>query len=149
MPDPIDPGPGWRLLEVGEIKPEGYEWYSPWFRKWMKGIEINEIMVSSMDPCRVRISEHRTIKGIATRATVEFAFRNDAGLSDPEMDMAETYFERRADAIQKRTTTAKYIMLEIQRGPNDCCPIRPTLDHAPPLPLAPPLRLPRRTFRDR
>ena len=27
MSDRIDPGPGWRLLKAGEVKPQGCEYY--------------------------------------------------------------------------------------------------------------------------
>ena len=122
MTDRIDPGPGWRLLKVGERKPKGYEWFNRWHGRWQTGENVGELFVGGMDPCRVRITP-RTTKAIATRATVRAAFfdgaiaddvmRRDSGLSGPMMN----YAMRRWEVVQRaaKIRGAKYIMLEIQR----------------------------------
>ena len=127
MSDRIDPGPGWRLLKPGEVKPQGYEYKSLTFG-WTKGDGVgNHVLVDGL-PCRVRIAP-RAIKGIATRATVrvvaadgeaERSMRCDSGLSIRQMYSAIASFDSAVDALRNRTSVPKYIMLEIQRGGNDC-----------------------------
>ena len=128
MTDRIDPGQGWRLLKPGEVKPQGYEYKSPNYG-WIKGEGVgNKVLVDGF-PCRVR-AHQRTIKGIATRATVRSVFaggiatestiRSDVGLSLSQMEkVAETY-EKQVSDLRNRFAMPEYIMFEIQRGPNDC-----------------------------
>lgn len=123
MTDRIDPGPGWRLLRAGEVKPRGYEYKSS-VLGWAKGAGVGDRVLADGFPCRVRIAPIAT-KAIATRATVRTAFdggttitrtmRNDEGLSEREMmDVSEVFFDK-VEAIRNRTSVPKYIMLEIQR----------------------------------
>ena len=125
MGDRIDPGPGWRLLEVGERKPEGYEYKSSIWG-WTKGDCVGGIVLANGLPCRVRIAT--TVKGLATRATVrvvtndgtaERSMRCDSGLSVGQMYAAIASFDLAVDALRNRISAPKYIMLEIQRGEND------------------------------
>lgn len=122
MTDRIDPGPGWRLLKVGEKKMKGYEWWAPVPKMWREGASFGEKVAWYMTPCRVRIAP-RTTKAIATRATVRIAFvgctvdrtvSSPGGLSADNMDAIATHFADRARAYQTQGV-AKYIMLEIQR----------------------------------
>ena len=126
MPDRIDPGPGWRLLKVGERKPEGYE-YKSVICGWIKGSGAGDIVRADALPCRVRTAPY-TAKGIATRATVrvvtndgtaERSMRCDSGLSVGQMHAAIASFDFAVDALRNRISAPKYIMLEIQRGEND------------------------------
>ena len=122
MSDRIDPGPGWRLLKDGELKPRGYEWWSVYREAWSEGLNFGEEFKRNMLPCRVRIAP-TTTKAIATRATVRVAFSDgvvtdnvmtcDSGLSGKMMGFVikRWYAVQSAEKIQG----AKYIMLEIQR----------------------------------
>ena len=122
MTDRINPGPEWRLLEVGERKPKGYEWFSRRHGKWQTGEIIGELFDGYMAPCRVRITP-RTTKAIATRATVRAAFPDGAMISDSiacESGLSGEMMQFSADhwelsKIHLQTSGAKYIMLEIQR----------------------------------
>ena len=120
--DRIDPGPGWRLLEVGERKPEGYEWRNI-FERWITGVNIGEKLVPGMDPCRVRIPAPSSVKGIATRATVRVVMHDGRVVSRTERNdcgLGPTEFKGAMDAWRLAPLyKAKYIMLEIQRGEND------------------------------
>ena len=125
MGDRIDPGPGWRLLDAGERKPEGYE-YKSLIWGWTKGDGVGGIVRADGLPCRVRIAT--TVKGLATRATVrvvtndgtaERSMRCDSGLSVGQMYAAIASFDFAVDALRNRISSPKYIMLEIQRGEND------------------------------
>lgn len=78
-------------------------------------------------PCRVRTAPY-IAKGIATRATVrvvtndgtaERSMRCDSGLSVGQMHAAIASFDFAVDALRNRISAPKYVMLEIQRGPND------------------------------
>lgn len=128
MTDRIDPGPGWRLLKPGEVKPKGYEYKSPNFG-WIKGDGVgNHVRVDGF-LCRVRAPQS-TIKGIATRATVRSVFaggiatestiRSDVGLSLSQMEKATEAYEKRLFDLRNKFAMPEYIMFEIQRGPNDC-----------------------------
>lgn len=133
MSDRIDPGPGWRLLgkepiiERGDqFSIDGKSWHSSLLPTGAIGSK--ELVYRR----RVRITEPRTartIKGIATRATVrvvaadgevERSIRCDSGLSVDQMYSAIASFDGAVDALRNRTSVPKYIMLEIQRGENDC-----------------------------
>ena len=127
MTDRIDPGPGWRLLKPGEVKPQGYEYKSLTFG-WSKGEGVGQRVLADGLTCRVRIAPRAT-KAIATRATVrvvatdgevERSIRCDSGLSIRQMHAAIASFDGAVDALRNRTSVPKYIMLEIQRGSNDC-----------------------------
>ena len=128
MTDRIDPGQGWRLLKPGEVKPQGYEYKSPNFG-WTKGNGVGQRALADGFPCRVRTPQ-RTIKGIATRATVRTVFagqiatestiRSDVGLSLSQMEKATEAYEKRLSDLRNRFAMPEYIMFEIQRGPNDC-----------------------------
>ena len=126
MPDRIDPGPGWRLLEVGEVRPRGYQYFGDYSQKWFDGHGVGRVVDEGGNPCRVRIAT--TVKGLATRATVrvvtndgtaERSMRCDSGLSVGQMYAAIASFDLAVDALRNRISAPKYIMLEIQRGPND------------------------------
>lgn len=117
----IDPGPGWRLLKVGERKPRGYEYKSPVFG-WTKGDGVGRRASADGFPCRIRITP-RTTKSIATRATVRAAFPDGAMIADSiacESGLSGEMMQFSADRwelskIHLQTSGAKYIMLEIQR----------------------------------
>lgn len=126
MPDRINPGPGWRLLEVGEIRIDGDEFFR--FGKWTKTSVPGAPILCGSYPTRRRIAEPRAVKCIATRATVrvvtndgtsERSMQCDSGLSVGQMYAAIASFDLAVDALRNRTSAPKYIMLEIQRGPND------------------------------
>lgn len=125
MSDRIDPGPGWRLLEVGEIVKRGDERrvLGEWFKSFNAGLPQSDSFVY-----RRRIAPSAT-KAIATRATVrvvaadgtaERSMRCDSGLSVGQMYAAIASFDGAVDALRNRTSVPKYIMFEIQRGENDC-----------------------------
>ena len=121
MTDRIDPGPGWRLLKAGEVKPRGYEYKNPVFG-WTKGDGVGRRASADGFPCRIRVTP-RTTKAIATRATVRAAFPDGAmiadsiacesGLSGEMMQFSADHWE--LSKIHLQTSGAKYIMLEIQR----------------------------------
>lgn len=121
MTDRIDPGPGWRLLEVEERKPRGYEYKSPVFG-WTKGDGVGRRASADGFPCRIRITP-RTTKAIATRATVRAAFPDGAMIADSiacESGLSGEMMQFSADRwelskIHLQASGAKYIMLEIQR----------------------------------
>ena len=119
MTDRIDPGPGWRLLEAGEVKPRGYEYKSLTYG-WVKGDGVGQRALANGLPCRVRIPP-RTTKAIATRATVICGTPDGARTTNTisrESGLTEYDCERirRARAWENmQVSTAKYIMLEIQR----------------------------------
>ena len=127
MSDRINPGPGWRLLEVGEIRIDGDEFFR--FGKWTKTSVPGAPILCGSYPTRRRIAEPRTVKGIATRATVRAVFesgticetvvRNDSGLPSSQMDRAQAAYDQVVNAARNGWRVPKYIMLEIQRGPND------------------------------
>ena len=128
MSDRIDPGPGWRLLEVGEMRDAMDEFFRR--GKWTKTSVPGTHIIYGSYPTRRHIdAEPRTIKGVATRATVrvvaadgevERSIRCDSGLSVGQMYSAKVSFDGAVDALRNRTSVPKYIMLEIQRGENDC-----------------------------
>ena len=127
MTDRIDPGPGWRLLEVGEMRDAMDEFFRR--GKWTKTSAPGAPIIYGSYPTRRRIAEPRTIKGVATRATVrvvssngtaERSIRCDSGLSVGQMYAAIASFDGAVDALRNRTSVPKYIMFEIQRDPNDC-----------------------------
>ena len=121
MTDRIDPGPGWRMLKVGERKPRGYEYKSPVFG-WTKGDGVGRRASADGFPCRIRITP-RTTKAIATRATVRATFPDGAMISDSiacESGLSGEMMQFSADRwelskIHLQASGAKYIMLEIQR----------------------------------
>ena len=121
MPERIDPGPGWRLLNVGEVRPAGYEFWDG--REWIIGNVVGEIVQTSLVFLRARATEPLTIKSIATRATVKAAFPDGAMTSDSiacktglSGEMMQ-YVSDRWNLASKHlpTSGARYIMLEIQR----------------------------------
>lgn len=129
MTDRIDPGPGWRLLEIGEIRPAGYQYlYSEGL--WSDGAMVGVIVAKSSGACRVRVNglcrvrvAPTTIKAIATRATVLASFPDGAMIADSiacESGLSGEMMQFSADRwelskIHLQTSGAKYIMLEIQR----------------------------------
>ena len=121
MPERIDPGPGWRLLKVGEAKPQGYEYKSS-ILGWIEGVAVGQRVRADGFPCRVRVAP-RAIKAIATRATVKAAFPDGAMISDSIACKAGLsgemmqYVSDRWNLASKHlpTSGARYIMLEIQR----------------------------------
>ena len=121
MTDRIDPGPGWRLLKVGEAKPQGYE-YKSFTLGWIKGEAVGQRVRADGLPCRVRVAP-RAVKGIATRATVRVVMRDGRVVSRTERNdcgLGPTEFKGTMDAWRLAPLyKAKYIMLEIQRGEND------------------------------
>ena len=125
MTDRIDPGLGWRLLEEGEIRERGDEFFHD---GWRPTVMAGEPMPGNGFLTRRRTAP-RTTKAIATRATVrvvssdgtaERSIRRDSGLSVGQMYTAIASFDGAVDALRNRTSVPKYIMFEIQRGPNDC-----------------------------
>jgi len=54
--DKIDPGPGYRLLEVGEYKPEGYEVHQP-HGGWGLGESIGSIVREHQRAMRIKLPE--------------------------------------------------------------------------------------------
>ena len=120
MTDRIDPGPGWRLLEVGEIVKRGDECCDS--GSWVKSLNAG-LPQSAYFVYRRRITTPRTTKAIATRATVRAAFPDGAmiadsiacesGLSGEMMQFSADHWE--LSKIHLQTSGAKYIMLEIQR----------------------------------
>ena len=121
MTDRIDPGPGWRLLNVGEVRPAGYEFWDG--RGWIIGNVVGEIVQTSLVFLRARATEPLTIKSIATRATVKAAFPDGAMTSDSiacktglSGEMMQ-YVSDRWNLASKHlpTSGARYIMLEIHR----------------------------------
>lgn len=116
----IDPGPGWRLLEVGEIRERGDEFFR---NGWRPTVMAGEPLTKNGFFTRRRTAP-RTTKAIATRATVrvvatdgmaERSVRCDSGLSVGQMYAAIASFDGAVDALRNRTAIPKYIMLEIQR----------------------------------
>ena len=123
MIDRIDPGPGWRLLERDEIRrPSDESMVSMnclgqkiWLNcKWSAG------QTAGCEFVRRRITT-RTTKAIATRATVICGTPDGARTINAisrESGLTERDCERicRARAWENmQVSTAKYIMLEIQR----------------------------------
>jgi len=121
MTDRIDPGPGWRLLKAGEVRPRGYE-YKSLSLGWTKGEAVGQRMMAHGLPCRVRTAP-TTTKAIATRATVRSVFPDGSvashsiecktGLSPEMMAFASVRWEAASRCLPE--SSAKYIMLEIQR----------------------------------
>ena len=128
MTDRIDPGPGWKLLKNRPIIKEGDE-CSYNGGPWKKTVLSPGDRGSLYSVYRRRDESLRTIKGIATRATVRVVSSNgttkrsircDSGLSVGQMYAAIASFDGAVDALRNRTSVPKYIMFEIQRDPNDC-----------------------------
>ena len=114
------------MLKAGEMKPRGYE-YKSVICGWIEGEAVGQRVRADGLPCRVRAAARAT-KAIATRATVrivvddgivERTIRCDSGLSAGQLEAAVGLFTERVKALRGRTAIPKYIMLEIQRGPND------------------------------
>ena len=57
MSDKVDPGEGYRLLEVGEIRPEGYERLDVEDWSWHPGIDVGKPVDDSTVPLRVKITK--------------------------------------------------------------------------------------------
>jgi len=120
MTDRIDPGPGWRLLKMGEVKIIGDEYRDElrWVPTKRAGDKIDETSL----PTRRRTAP-RTTKAIATRATVRAVFPDGATTADSiacesglSMKMMQFEVDRWAlSKIHLPESGAKYIMLEIQR----------------------------------
>ena len=120
MTDRIDPGPGWRLLEAGEIVKEGDECRDSgkWVKSYNYGLPQYDALVY-----RRRLASPRATKAIATRATVRATFPDGAmiadsiacesGLSGEMMQFSADHWE--LSKIHLQASGAKYIMLEIQR----------------------------------
>lgn len=111
----INPGPGWRLLEAGEIRERDDEsLYSGWKPTVMAG----EPMTRSGLPTRRRIT-WRTTKAIATRATITMVFRDGRTTSRTERSDSGLLEKQMADTMHIWDAIpligAKYIMFEIQR----------------------------------
>ena len=117
MPDRIDPGPGWRLLEPREIVKEGDERRDS--GGWVKS--SNAGLPQSPWSAYRRRTAPRTTKAIATRATVICGTPDGARTTNTisrESGLTEYDCERirRARAWENmQVSAAKYIMLEIQR----------------------------------
>ena len=115
------------MLKAGEMKPRGYE-YKSVICGWIEGKAVGQRVRADGLPCRVRVAP-RAIKAIATRATVRAVsvngaawvavVRNDSGLKPSHMEFARAIFDKAVDDARNRSRVPKYIMLEIQRGPND------------------------------
>lgn len=115
MTDRIDPGPGWRLLEVGEIRERGDEFFRD---GWRPTVMAGEPMPGNGFLTRRRTAP-RTAKAIATRATVICgtpdgartvnAISRESGLTEYDCERIRRAWEN------MQVSSAKYIMLEIQR----------------------------------
>ena len=119
MNDRIDPGPGWRLLEVDEIRDISDESYV--IGEWKPTIFSELRVFPNSSPTRRRINRYK--KAIATRATVRCAFPDGEVLSDSiacktglSGEMMQ-YVSDRWNLASKHlpTSGARYIMLEIHR----------------------------------
>ena len=121
MTDRIDPGPGWRLLDRGEIRRPSDEsmvsmdclGQKTWMNcKWSAGQTVGREFV------RRRITS-RTTKAIATRATITMAFRDGRTISRTERSDLGLLEKQMADTMHIWDAApligVKYIMLEIQR----------------------------------
>ena len=121
MTDRIDPGPGWRLLELREKKPDVYQWLDGMF--WRNGTGTGGIISEFSPLCRVRVYREGATKAIATRATVRAVFPDGATIADSiacesglSVEMMQFEVDRWAlSKIHLPESGAKYIMLEIQR----------------------------------
>lgn len=119
MTDRIDPGPGWRLLEVGEIRERGDEFFR---NGWRPTAMAGEPLTKNGFFTRRRTAP-RTTKAIATRATVRAVFPDGATTADSiacesglSIEMMQFEVDRWAlSKIHLPESGAKYIMLEIQR----------------------------------
>ena len=115
MTDRIDPGPGWRLLKVGEIRERGDEFFSD---GWRPTVMAGSLLPKNGPPTRRRTAP-RTTKAIATRATVICGTPDGARTINTisrESGLTEYDCERIRRAWDNmQVSTAKYIMLEIQR----------------------------------
>ena len=117
MTDRIDPGPGWRLLTPKEIVEEGDEFFFDGKWRWSGNVGLEQDKASRY---RRRITP-RTTKAIATRATVICGTPDGARTINTisrESGLTEYDCERirRARAWENmQVSSAKYIMLEIQR----------------------------------
>lgn len=116
MTDRIDPGLGWRLLKMGEVKIVGDQYRDG--RRWVVTKRAGDKIGAASLPVRRRTAP-RTIKGIATRATVICGTPDDARTTNMirrESGLTEYDCERIRRAWDNmQVSTAKYIMLEIQR----------------------------------
>lgn len=116
MTDRIDPGPGWRLLEAGEIVKEGDECRDSgkWVKSYNYGLPQYDALVY-----RRRLASPRATKAIATRATVICGTPDGARTINTisrESGLTEYDCERIGRAWENmQVSSAKYIMLEIQR----------------------------------
>ena len=70
MSDRIDPGPGWRLLNVGEVRPAGYEFWDG--REWIIGNVVGEIVTTSLVFLRARAKEAAAISAANNRIRPEW-----------------------------------------------------------------------------
>lgn len=61
--DKIDPGPGYRLLEVGEIKPEGYEIFLERMGVWDRGDHPGTPLRGGQVPMRVKLPTVAPVSG--------------------------------------------------------------------------------------
>ena len=120
MPDRIDPGPGWRLLNPEEIVEYGDQLFLDGMWRIPRNAGTTQCFTC---PYRRRIPKPRTIKAVATRATVKAAFPDGAMTSDSiacktglSGEMMQ-YVSDRWNLASKHlpTSGARYIMLEIYR----------------------------------
>ena len=119
MTDRIDPGPGWRLLKVGEIRERGDEFFSD---GWRPTVMAGHRQQKNGFLTRRRTASRPT-KAIATRATVRATFPDGAMIADSiacESGLSGEMMQFSADRwelskIHLQASGAKYIMLEIQR----------------------------------
>jgi len=67
MPDiKVDPGPGYRLLEVGEIRPEGYETLNPDTNTWVLGEFVGStVSAFNTSSLRVKLPEPTAPKSLS------------------------------------------------------------------------------------
>ncbi|MHB8762416.1 MAG: hypothetical protein ACYC6J_08590 [Coriobacteriia bacterium] len=115
MLDRIDPGPGWRLLKVREIRARGDEFFC---NGWKPTVMAGEPLPKNGFLTRRRTAPRAT-KAIATRATVICGTPDGARTMNAisrESGLTEYDCERIRKAWENmQVSTAKYIMLEIQR----------------------------------
>ena len=116
MPDRIDPGPGWRLLDAGEIVKHGDE--RRFCGRWVESLNAGMRQVCGF-AYRRRVTAPTTTKAIATQATVICATPDGARTESTisrKSGLTEYDCERIGRAWEyMQVSSAKYIMLEIQR----------------------------------
>ena len=82
MSDKIDPGEGYRLLEDGEIKPDGYEVFDFKVRSWVVGTAVGDDVRKGMSPCRAKIAKIPAKRSVKPSEEATVADRVDAKIQE-------------------------------------------------------------------